>query len=230
MYDLGVKGQGQICVKSFLPFQTRIPLSFFLLRVFILNTMFMIWAATWDFQQIGMCDQQSLRSACADAQSDQILCKSLEYSMTVKLLAKQHLEFLCLKWGCTGSTESTLVKMPHCWKSLVTAHKLITIKVSDYQYDNGIKGPGWSILLKEFKRLLTWTPLSFLTEGVHIWQNDCLLCVDSNIVFCLDAKVKVKYAYLQRKLLFRVCFFLADGVHIQSNYYLWLRIIDMTLE
>ena len=31
-------------------------------------------------------------------------------------------EFLSLKAGCTGSSESTLVKMPHCWKSLVMAH------------------------------------------------------------------------------------------------------------
>ena len=32
------------------------------------------WASAWDFQQVGMCDQQSLRSACAYAQSDQSLC------------------------------------------------------------------------------------------------------------------------------------------------------------
>ena len=32
------------------------------------------WAVTRDFQQYGMCDQQSLRSACAYAQSDQGLC------------------------------------------------------------------------------------------------------------------------------------------------------------
>ena len=69
-----------------------------------------------------MCDQQSLRSACAYAQSDQSLCLSLEYSMTVKLLNEHHLEFLHLKGGCTGSSESTHVKMPHCWKSHVTAH------------------------------------------------------------------------------------------------------------
>ena len=41
--------------------------------------------------------------------------------MTVKLLTEHHLEFLSLKGGCTGSSESTLVKMPHCWKSHVTA-------------------------------------------------------------------------------------------------------------
>ena len=41
--------------------------------------------------------------------------------MTVKLLTEQHLEFLSLKGSCTGSSESTLVKMPHCWKSHVNA-------------------------------------------------------------------------------------------------------------
>ena len=68
-----------------------------------------------------MCDQQSLRSACTYAQSDQSLCLFLEYSMTVKLLTEHHLEFLSLKGGYTGSSESTLVKMPHCWKSHVTS-------------------------------------------------------------------------------------------------------------
>ena len=68
-----------------------------------------------------MCDQQSLRSACAYAQSDRSLCLSLRYSTTVKLLTDNHLEFLSLKGGCTGSSESMLVKMPHCWKLLVTA-------------------------------------------------------------------------------------------------------------
>ena len=42
--------------------------------------------------------------------------------MSVKLLTEHHLEFLSLKGGCRGSPESTLVKMPHCWKSYVTAH------------------------------------------------------------------------------------------------------------
>ena len=57
--------------------------------------------------------------------SDQSLCQSLEYYMTVKLLTEHklhHFEFLSLKAGCTGLSESTLVKMIHCWKSHVTAH------------------------------------------------------------------------------------------------------------
>ena len=44
-------------------------------------------------------DQQSLRSACAYAQSDQSPCLSLEYSMNVKLLTEHHLEFLSFKGG-----------------------------------------------------------------------------------------------------------------------------------
>ena len=46
---------------------------------------------------------------------------SLDYSMSVKLLTKHNFEFLSLKGGGTGSSESTLVKMPHCWKSHVAA-------------------------------------------------------------------------------------------------------------
>ena len=41
--------------------------------------------------------------------------------MTIKLLTEQHFEFLSLKGGRTGSSEFTLVKIPHCWKSHVAA-------------------------------------------------------------------------------------------------------------
>ena len=42
--------------------------------------------------------------------------------MNIKLLTEHHLEFLSLKGGRKGSSESTHVKMPHCWKSNVAAH------------------------------------------------------------------------------------------------------------
>ena len=42
--------------------------------------------------------------------------------MIVKLLTEHHLEFLRLKGGCRGSSESTLVKMSNCWKSHAAAH------------------------------------------------------------------------------------------------------------
>ena len=74
-----------------------------------------------------MCGQQRLRPACAYAQSDQSLCWSLEYSTTVKLQTKHTLEFLSLTGGCTGSSASTLVKLPHCWKSHVMGHLSPTV-------------------------------------------------------------------------------------------------------
>ena len=49
--------------------------------------------------------------------------------MIVKLLTEHHLEFLSLKGGCRGSSESTLVKMPHCLKSHVAAQMSISISV-----------------------------------------------------------------------------------------------------
>ena len=68
-----------------------------------------------------MFDQQRLRPACAYAQTDQSLCLSLEYSMSVKLPTEHDLAFLSLKGGCRGSSESTLIKMSNCWKSHTAA-------------------------------------------------------------------------------------------------------------
>ena len=42
--------------------------------------------------------------------------------MIVKLLTEHHLEFLSYKGGYQGLSESTHVKMPHCWKSHALAH------------------------------------------------------------------------------------------------------------
>ena len=52
--------------------------------------------------------------------------------MTVKLLAQQHLECLSLKGSCTGSSESLLVKMPHCWKSHVAAQMNLGLSLHNY--------------------------------------------------------------------------------------------------
>ena len=55
--------------------------------------------------------------------------------MSVKLLTEHHLEFLSLKGGCTGSSESTLVKMSNCWNSHVAAHfYTITCCYSNVEY------------------------------------------------------------------------------------------------
>ena len=68
----------------------------------------------------------------ASDQSDQSLCLSFDYSITVMLLTKHHLEFLSLKGCCTGLSESTLVKMSHCWKSYAASHIFWTKKQAAY--------------------------------------------------------------------------------------------------
>ena len=63
------------------------------------------------------------------------------------------MEFLSLKGGCTGSSESTLVKIPHCWKSHVTAEMSFT--------DNS------EVPLTFFKKNCVNVPL-FL-DNAHLW-------------------------------------------------------------
>ena len=81
-----------------------------------------------------MFDQQSLRPACVYAQSGQSLCWSIEYSINIKLLTEHHLEFFSLTGGCQGSSESTHVKMPHCWKSHVTAQIYFSV-FTEYEFE-----------------------------------------------------------------------------------------------
>ena len=52
----------------------------------------------------------------------------LIFSMSVKLLTAHHLRFLSFKGGCTGSSRSTLVKMPHCRKSHVEARIFFVVR------------------------------------------------------------------------------------------------------
>ena len=47
--------------------------------------------------------------------------------MSVKLLAEHHLDFVTLKGGSTGSSESTLGILPHFWKSHATAHNKVAL-------------------------------------------------------------------------------------------------------
>ena len=90
-----------------------------------------------------MCDQQSLRSACAYPQSDQRRCSSLEYFVSGKLLTEHRLEFLSFKVGCTRSSKSTLAKMPHCWKSHFAAQLCKTL----YQTLQNITGKNRFIVI-----------------------------------------------------------------------------------
>ena len=102
-----------------------------------------------------MCDQQRLRPACAYAQTDQ----SLEYSMTVKLLTEQTLEFLSLTGGFTGVSKSTLVKKPHFWKSHAAVHLLLSVLIQD--------------LFTELKRAMTMLRRDAEALAVRIYHK-CL--------------------------------------------------------
>ena len=52
--------------------------------------------------------------------------------MSVKLLTEHHLEFLSLKGGYTGLSESTLVKIFDCWKSHVMAQLYLVLIYCHY--------------------------------------------------------------------------------------------------
>ena len=62
--------------------------------------------------------------------------------MTVKLLTEQHLRFLSLKGGCIGSSESTLLKISHCWKSHVTAQFVVVVSGQGPPKRGGGRGGG----------------------------------------------------------------------------------------
>ena len=63
--------------------------------------------------------------------------------MSFKLLTEHNLECLSLKRGCTGSSESPLVKIPHCWKSHITA-QLFLFSDSHCMYNNSVHKTGES--------------------------------------------------------------------------------------
>ena len=96
---------------------------------------------------------------------------SLEYSMSVKPLTEHHLEFLSLKGGCTCSSEPTLVKIPHCWKSCVRAHLfylILTLHEKDF-YNSLADFQSWATLFD--LALLDVDTVSF----TFICTNKCLV-------------------------------------------------------
>ena len=74
--------------------------------------------------------------------------ESLQYSMSVKLLTEHNLECLSLKGGCTGLSESTLVKMPHCWKSHVTERFPYYFRLFIHRNIYVVKSTHWKCLVE----------------------------------------------------------------------------------
>ena len=62
------------------------------------------------------------------------LIRAFASPLIVKLLSEHYLEFLSLKGGCRGLSESILVKMPHCWKSHIMAQLIFNSLKSDLIY------------------------------------------------------------------------------------------------
>ena len=64
-------------------------------------------------------------------------------------MTEHNLEFLRLKGGCTGWSESTLVKMPHYRKSHVTAHLIFfngnQTVVDPMSWWSSAKGTSWHV-------------------------------------------------------------------------------------
>ena len=102
--------------------------------------------------------------------------------MIVKLLDEHNLEFLSLKGGRRGSSEVTLVKIPLCWKSHVTAHIFFSF-LDRYFWD-------------------TWDPIN-LAEGLFAIANilsffriSYLLPANQNLgplQICIGRMLKVNY-------------------------------------
>ena len=65
--------------------------------------------------------------------------------MIVKLLTEHHLEFLSLKGGCTGLSESTLVKRPYSWKSYVATHTRIYFELASISKIRSLNFRGFNL-------------------------------------------------------------------------------------
>ena len=84
--------------------------------------------------------------------------------MSVKLLTEHHLEFLSIKGGCTGSSETTLVKITHCWKSRYGSNMILHKKKNCLQH---------------------------MLPEIHIWMYLITPKLPHKIDWCSDAKLSL---------------------------------------
>ena len=108
--------------------------------------------------------------------------------MNIKLLIEHHLEFLSLKGGCTDTSEYTLVKIPHCWKSHTAAQmhlidEQVIMKLSFFIYqskhmfdlliDNALATQWWAwrkkIIGGSVPDTCLWLNLSFFFSSDYQW-------------------------------------------------------------
>ena len=109
--------------------------------------------------------------------------------MNVKLLTEHNLEFLSLKGGCTCLSESTLVKMPHCWISHVAAPVL---GVCEQQWRRLISASVNYHILTCYKQIFNFLA-SLCSSGD--WFESCFVGNHKDR-FCRDA-AHVRSIYIQ---------------------------------
>ena len=106
--------------------------------------------------------------------------------MIVKLLTEHNLEFLSLKGGCTGLYESTLVKMPHCWKSHAAAQLLSHFGLLVYKHQLTREHPDGNFYHERYinPRLLTYVT----QDKLFHWQKLCGISLshETFVVVCLN--------------------------------------------
>ena len=86
-----------------------------------------------------------------------------------------------LKGGCTGSKESTLFKMPHCWKSHVTAQIItfvcfvcLTSQVNSYGHGGTVSSPNHTFFLGKLEQAVNQCFVHILllvTDNNPSWIN-----------------------------------------------------------
>ena len=83
--------------------------------------------------------------------------------MNDKVMTEHHLRFLSLKGGWKGSSVSTLVKMPHSWKSHAAAHMLCKVKANLQSLLDGL------YMCEDSLQILH--PISLRFCQMNLWQS-----------------------------------------------------------
>ena len=145
---------------------------------------------------------------------DLISLRILEHSMNIKLLTKQHLEFLSLKGGCPCSSESTLVKMPHFWKSHVTAHIIIVYME-----------PCWTanFTFRKFHTVKNWYQFFTAREKLVPIRHIFITNVSHFVKFAHVVKCYV--AYMRKQIPQSLMHFALDSnsSHICQDFITWFK-------
>ena len=135
-----------------------------------------------------------VRWAWAYAQSNQSLCKSLEYSRTVKLLTEHNLERRLYRhvWVYT-------CQKPHCWKSHDVAHIAwvsypITLFLGRNNFEVVWHGMLYLIITQNLHRTWLWVHNSLLT---HLCRMDSPPLSIGTVHFCFKGCWVVFFIFIQ---------------------------------